>query len=147
MLHQQATSLPSVRVTITADEHDVGIRISDKGCLGSRSLNLLMAVSLGGGLRSSRNPIKNASDLFSFSHVRNAARLDVSRLGALRTASASESGVRATIDEQLGRWQRARELYSTKSVIDDAAVQQILHPRIGIGLPMSYIYARYELLF
>jgi pyruvate dehydrogenase kinase 2/3/4 len=94
-------------------------------------------------LRSGRNPIRNAADLFSFSHVRNAARLDVSRLGALRTASASESGVRGTIDEQLGRWQQAREHYSTASVIDDAAVQQILHPRIGIGLPMSYIYARY----
>ena len=94
-------------------------------------------------MRSARNPIRNASDLFSFSHVRNAARLDVSRLGALRTASASESGVRGTVDEQLWRWQQARELYSTESVIDDAAVQQILHPRIGIGLPMSYIYARY----
>jgi hypothetical protein len=67
--------------------------------------------------------------------------MDDSRLGALRTASASKSGLRGTIDEQLGRWQRARELYSIKS---GAAVQQILHPRIGIGLPMSYIYARYR---
>lgn len=66
--------------------------------------------------------------------------MDISRLVALRTASTSENGLRGTINEQLGRWQQARELYSTKS---DAAVQQILHPRIGIGLPMSYIYARY----
>lgn len=69
--------------------------------------------------------------------------MDVSRLGALRTVGASETGFRGTIDEQLGRWQQARELYSNNLVTTDAAVQQILHPRIGIGLPMSHIYARY----
>jgi hypothetical protein len=124
--------------------HDRCWRYQMKVVLGSPPVNLLMSVSQGGGLLSAENLIENASDLFSFSHVRNAARMDVSRLGALRSASASETGVRGTIGEQLGRWQQARELYSTNSVIDDAAVQQILHPRIGIGLPMSYIYARYR---
>ena len=49
-------------------------------------------------------PVNNPSDLFSFSHIRNASRLENSRLGALRTAS--EEGLRATVDEQLMLWQK-----------------------------------------
>jgi len=73
--------------------------------------------------------------------VRNAARLDNSRIGALRTASASERGLRATVDEQVGQWQKVQELYASRSMSNGTAMQQVLHPRIGIGLPMSYIYA------
>lgn len=100
----------------------------------------------GGGLRNARTHIKDASDLFSFSHLRNAARLDISRLGALRTASVSESGFRGTVDEQVGQWQKVRDSDTTRPMIDGTNVQQILHPRIGIGLPMSYIYATYGTL-
>ena len=78
------------------------------------------------------------SDLLSFSHVRNAARLDDSRLGALRSASASEQGLRGTVDEQVGRWQKVREQEARSSAIDH---KEYAHPTIGIGLPMSNIYA------
>ncbi|TFK43504.1 branched-chain alpha-ketoacid dehydrogenase [Crucibulum laeve] len=130
--YQGAISLPSIRATIVAGENDVGIRISDQG----------------GGLLSSENQIKTPSDLFSFSHVRNAARMENSRLGALRNASTSEQGVKATVDEQLGRWQQAMlhkiEVENEKTI--EAHVREAgegWHPRIGIGLPMSYIFATY----
>lgn len=107
----------------------MGIRISDQGTF-TRLGKLWTALtpSIGGGLRTPRNHVKTPADLFSFSHLRNAARLDDSRLGALRTASMREEGFRGTVDEQVGRWQKARE--------QDAA-----NHRIGIGLPMSNIYA------
>lgn len=53
--------------------------------------------------------------------MRNATRLDDSRLGALRTASASAKGIRGTVEEQ----------------------EPVPVPTIGIGLPMSNIYATY----
>ena len=59
----------------------------------------LTAVCAGGGLLLPQ--IRSPSDLFSFSHVRNAKRLDDSVLGALRTVSSSSKGMRATVDEQL----------------------------------------------
>lgn len=95
----------------------------------------------GGGLRNAGSRFENASDIFSFSHIRNATRLDNSRLGALRRASISENGFRGTVDEQIGQWQKVRDSDTTRSMMDGTNVQQILHPRIGIGLPMSYIYA------
>ncbi|KAF8165319.1 branched-chain alpha-ketoacid dehydrogenase [Crassisporium funariophilum] len=119
--HQGEPSLPPIQVTIVAGEHDVGIRISDQG----------------GGLLVAQKHVSIPSDLFSFSHVRNAMRLEDSRLGALRTASLSEHGLRATVDEQVGRWQNV----AVKNL--DGTGSQTLHQRIGIGLPMSYIYATY----
>jgi hypothetical protein len=92
----------------------------------------------GGGLICPDNSVSSPADLFSFSHVRNAARLEDSRLGALRTASRSEHGLRATVDEQIGSWQKAREQEAL-----DFKDLQIMHPHIGIGLPMSYIFATY----
>lgn len=99
---------------------------------------LFANLATGGGLNNAENPISSPSDLFSFSHVRNATRLEDSRLGALRNASQSEEGLRATVAEQLGSLEKARkqETYDTP-----AAPPQIIHPRIGIGLPMSHIYA------
>ena len=102
------------------------------------TFNILFILFQGGGLSNIRNQVSKPSDLFSFSHVRNAARLEDSRIGALRTASTSEQGLRGTVDEQVGSWQRARaqERYDSNS-----NHTQAFHPRIGIGLPMSYIYA------
>jgi hypothetical protein len=89
---------------------------------------------IGGGLLTP--DIKVPSDLFSFSHTRNAARMEVSRLKALRTLSTSRHGIWATVGEQVGRWQwsqdPSRQDYGTGP-----------RPRMGIGLPMSNIFATY----
>lgn len=90
----------------------------------------------GGGLLTPQ--IKAPADLFSFSHVRNATRLEDARLGALRTVSSSSKGMKATVDEQLYAVNRA----ATEDTPDRSAP----HPRIGIGLPMSNIFATYVLL-
>jgi len=122
--YQNEASRPPIQVTIVDGENDVMIRISDHG----------------GGLRNPRNQVSKPSDLFSFSHVRNATRLEDSRLGALRTVSSSEHGLRATVDEQIGNWQKERTQDLAPATV---TVEQILQPSIGIGLPMSYIYATY----
>ncbi|KAI0660970.1 alpha-ketoacid dehydrogenase kinase N-terminal domain-containing protein [Cubamyces menziesii] len=116
--HPSVRVLPPIRVTVVASDNDVYLRISDQG----------------GGLISPE--IKSPSDLFSFSHVRNATRLADARLGALRTLSSSQQGMTATVSEQIGKWQRDSD--------GDAPAQGVNpHPRIGIGLPMSNIYATY----
>lgn len=118
--HAKAEQLPSVRATIVAGENDVTIRISDQG----------------GGLLSPE--IRHPSDLYSFSHLRNPHRMDISRLGALRAVRSSQQGMTATVDEQVNVW---------KSQADSEDPQQNAgigsHPRIGIGLPMSNIFATY----
>lgn len=88
----------------------------------------------GGGLLSAE--IKTPSDLFSFSHVRNAARLEDARLGALRTVSSSTRGMTATVSEQVGGLQPDAH----GEITSDYASP---NPRIGMGLPMSNIYATY----
>ncbi|TCD69693.1 hypothetical protein EIP91_006710 [Steccherinum ochraceum] len=117
--HPDASRLPSIRATIVAASHQVTIRISDQG----------------GGIMSSH--ITTPSDLFSFSHVRNAARLDDARLGALRTVSSSSRGMKATVDEQVKTWQTATAEHTP------SPASLAPHPRIGIGLPMSNIFATY----
>ncbi|KAG6831603.1 hypothetical protein H0H92_009076 [Tricholoma furcatifolium] len=130
--HRQSTNLPIIRATIVAGDNDVGIRISDEG----------------GGLLTPENQIKTPSDLFSFSHIRNATRLEDSRIGALRTVSSSTQGIRATVGEQVGRWQKGitEEVKdaipsASRNPEDEAGVGP--HSRIGIGLPMSNIFATY----
>jgi pyruvate dehydrogenase kinase 2/3/4 len=83
------------------------------------------------------NPhVQTPSDLFSFSHVRNAGRLEDVRLGALRNAILSSRGIKGTVGEQVlienpdDVSREVRERVSTE-----------IPPRIGIGLPMSNIYA------
>ena len=83
--------------------------------------------------------ISSPSDLFSFSHVRNATRLENERLGYLRTASASPSGMVATVEEVVDRWQK--DVRSRNDPELEAGVGH--HPRLGIGLPMSNIFASY----
>ncbi|KAG6916099.1 hypothetical protein DXG01_008426 [Tephrocybe rancida] len=130
--HRDSVGLPAIRATIVAGDNEVGIRISDEG----------------GGLFTPQNQIKTPSDLFSFSHIRNATRLEDSRLGALRTVSSSAQGIRATVGEQVGRWQNdvitdvEDQVYNTTNNPErEAGVGP--HPRIGIGLPMSNIFATY----
>ncbi|KAF7301683.1 Protein-serine/threonine kinase [Mycena indigotica] len=115
--HRGAPGLPPIRATVSSGANDVGVRISDQG----------------GGLAT----VKTPSDLFSFSHLRNAARLDDSHIDALRSVSSSPLGMRATVDEQVGRWKQ--------DLIDpDPEVQAgVGHTKIGIGLPMSNIFATY----
>ncbi|KAF4619902.1 hypothetical protein D9613_005053 [Agrocybe pediades] len=119
--HAGESILPPIQVTIASGQHDVGIRISDQG----------------GGLHDARNQVVDPSDLFSFSHVRNATRLEDERLGALRSASSSEHGLKATVDEQIGSWEKTLSKESWK------IAEQNFQSRIGIGLPMSNIYATY----
>ncbi|KAI0771640.1 alpha-ketoacid dehydrogenase kinase N-terminal domain-containing protein [Trametes elegans] len=116
--HRTAPVLPPIRITVISSDNDVYLRISDQG----------------GGLASAG--IQSPSDLFSFSHVRNATRLADARLGALRTLS--QQGMTATVSEQIGQWQAESERDA-----DVPAVGVNPHPRIGIGLPMSNIYATY----
>ncbi|KAJ7180133.1 branched-chain alpha-ketoacid dehydrogenase kinase [Mycena crocata] len=125
--HPGIPTLPPIRATIVAGANDVGVRISDQG----------------GGL--SHTSVKTPSDLFSFSHIRNSARLQNSRIGALRTVSSSPRGMQATVDEQVVRWQSRPEDHEGEDPNVDPETEAGVgpHPRIGIGLPMSNIFARY----
>ncbi|KXN89614.1 [3-methyl-2-oxobutanoate dehydrogenase [lipoamide]] kinase, mitochondrial [Leucoagaricus sp. SymC.cos] len=120
--HKDSSYLPPIQITIAAGENNVGIRISDQG----------------GGLFTSECQIKEPADLFSFSHLRNATRMENSRIGALRSASASEEGVRATVDEQVYRWNHTK---TQEMHFSDVGIET--RPRIGIGLPMSNIFTTY----
>ncbi|KAF6762249.1 branched-chain alpha-ketoacid dehydrogenase [Ephemerocybe angulata] len=123
--HYGKGPLPAIRVTVVAGENDIGLRISDQG----------------GGLFSGGNTIENSNDLCSFSHVRNASRLEDQRIVALRTAT--EEGIRATVEEQVTRWKNpSSQLEKGKPVTATIEVSASL-PRIGIGLPMSKIFATY----
>ena len=97
------------------------------------------------------NPqIRSPSDLFSFSHVRNASRLEQDYLGPLRSASASPTGMRATVDELASRWKdewRQREGGTTLKNDPELNSGVGRHPRLGIGLAMSNIFARYAKLW
>lgn len=103
-----------------------------------------MVGGVGGGIPNVRTP----SDLFSFSHIRNSARLDDSRLGALRDASQSTEGLKATVAEQLEKKRVRRPVPCSGDDQPDPAqcVGTDAHARIGIGLPMSNIYARSVIL-
>ncbi|KAH9938135.1 alpha-ketoacid dehydrogenase kinase N-terminal domain-containing protein [Fomitopsis serialis] len=77
--HTSLHHLPPIRATVVAGENEVTIRISDQD--------------------------QYPMDLFSFSHLRNPARMDNRRLGALRTISSSQTGMVATVEEQVKRWE------------------------------------------
>ncbi|KAL1727534.1 branched-chain alpha-ketoacid dehydrogenase [Schizophyllum commune] len=155
--HPDTNHFPPIHATIVAGEHDVGIRISDQG----------------GGLLTPHTRVSSPADLFSFSHVRNGVRLESSRIGALRELGSSPQGVWATTREQRGETGEdvedegveaasagadgsgsAETLINTpsnSSAVDSPAKADdperrggiAPHPRIGIGLPMSKIFATY----
>lgn len=85
----------------------------------------------GGGLLAPE--ISSPSDLFSFSATRNMARMDDERIEALRDTISSPHGMQATVDEQLSRFRQEPQ--------DVAPVGP--QPRLGIGLPMSNIFATF----
>lgn len=91
----------------------------------------------GGGLL--EPDVASPSDLFSFSANRNIMRLDDARVEALRRTISSPHGMRATVDEQLDRWHE-------KDPESEAGVRPVPLPRLGIGLPMSNIFASYVLI-
>ncbi|KAI5125005.1 hypothetical protein M0805_007429 [Coniferiporia weirii] len=121
--HHLAASLPKIQATIATGQDEVQIRISDQG----------------GGLL--KPGISSPSDLFSFSHARNTTRLDVSRIGALKTVSSRPQGMRATVDEQVAAWRKESQSQSVDIPEKKAGVGA--HSRLGIGLPMSNIFATY----
>ncbi|EJU06126.1 alpha-ketoacid dehydrogenase kinase N-terminal domain-containing protein [Dacryopinax primogenitus] len=112
----EPSSLPPIQVTLVNAPTDVHIRISDQG----------------GGLQSA--DVVTPSDLYSFSHLRNKARLASDRLAALKKASMSSRGMMATVQEQL-RSEEGEE--------EAQAVEAASRTHLGIGLPMSKIYAEY----
>ncbi|PAV20924.1 alpha-ketoacid dehydrogenase kinase [Pyrrhoderma noxium] len=116
-----SATLPVIRVTIATGEDEIQIRISDQG----------------GGLVSPK--FSSPSDLFSFSHVRNTTRLESSRIGALKSASSRPQGMKATVGEQVTAWEKERKNEETPE--SKAGVGR--HTRMGIGLPMSNIFATY----
>jgi len=59
--------------------------------------------------------------------------MENSRLGALRTVSSRPRGIMATVEEQT----------QPQSKGPEKGVEQAAHPKIGIGLPMSNIFATY----
>ncbi|TFY70880.1 hypothetical protein EVG20_g2112 [Dentipellis fragilis] len=118
-LHGKVREMPSIGVTIVAGENDIGVRISDQGMGNS------------------------PSDLFSFSHLRNASRMDDSRLGTLRSVSEDPKGMKATVEEQIARWEQERRVLSTTVQDQESETSVGPYPRLGIGLPMCNIYATY----
>ena len=68
--------------------------------------------------------------------------MDDSRLGALRTVSSDPRGVRATVGEQLALWTADQPKPDAQwSEGPENSIELAIHPRIGIGLPMSNIFA------
>ena len=90
----------------------------------------------GGGLV--QPEISAPSDLLSFSHLKNTTRLDNSRIAALKTVSSRPQGMRATVHEQVEAWKDGNNGL-TNTPEEEAGVGA--HTRVGIGLPMSNIFA------
>jgi pyruvate dehydrogenase kinase 2/3/4 len=83
-------------------------------------------------LLSSQTP----SDLYSFSHHRNTTRLDNERIGALRHLSQRKGGLWGTVHERISP-------RTEQSAVGQATEQDDVPQRIGMGLPLSNIYATY----
>jgi pyruvate dehydrogenase kinase 2/3/4 len=97
--------------------------------LSTLSFRSLTGCLEGGGLDTSETG--PPSNLFSFSHSRNTSRLDRARLHALRDATASSIGSK-----------RAPELWFPVSDENpETGAGVATHPRMGIGLPLSNIFA------
>ncbi|KAG8973815.1 hypothetical protein FRC05_008234 [Tulasnella sp. 425] len=119
MLRRAHGDVPGViRTTIVSGDEDILIRVSDQG----------------GGVTPE---INSTADLFSFSHLRNSTRLAEDRLSALRDASLRERGFTGTVAEQLAQKARAQQKAAKKEE-DEPFVRQI-----GLGLPLSNIFATY----
>jgi len=126
--HGMKSNLPAILVTLVAAPDSIGIRISDQG----------------GGLLSPQ--IRTPSDLFSFSHIRNASRLEQDHLGPLRTICASPTGMRATVEELVQRWKDEWPRSEDGTAQQNGADRKsgpVHRPRLGIGLALCNIFTRY----
>lgn len=126
--HGKKSDLPAISVTLVAAPDSIGMRISDQG----------------GGLLSPQ--ICTPSDLFSFSHIRNASRLEQDNLGTLRTVCASPTGMRATVEELVQRWKDEWPRVENETVLQNNSERKsgsVHRPRLGIGLALCNIFARY----
>jgi len=112
-----------ITATIAADEHSVNVRISDQG----------------GGLLLPEN--QHPSNLFSFSHLRNATRMNEDRLSALHRMTAH--GFPITVADQITRWKAGQQQQLQNSQGAVASSEEEGVNRMGLGLPLSNIYARY----
>lgn len=118
-LHDKPDLIPgTIRATISSDDDEVYVRISDQG----------------GGLMLLASQIP--SDLYSFSHHRNTTRLDIERIGALQHLSQRKGGLWGTVHERLLPRKQ-------QSAAEEATEQEDVPQRIGMGLPLSNIYATY----
>ena len=90
-------------------------------------------VFAGGGLF--MNPhVQQPSELFSFSHVCNASRLEDVGLGALHTAISSSKGIKGTIGEQVTDMLEGDSDVASQEFQGRVSLQTT--PCIVIGLPM-----------
>lgn len=69
--------------------------------------------------------------------------MDDSRIDALRSASSSPHGFRGTLDQRVEMWQGKRQGRDsvTHEVDPETQAGVGLHPRMGIGLPLSNVFA------
>jgi hypothetical protein len=106
--------------------------------------NVNSLYTLGGGLLLPEN--QHPTSLFSFSHLRNATRMHEDRLSALHRMTAD--GFPITVDDRMTRWkagqQQQLEQQRNHSQGANASSEEAEGVnRMGLGLPLSNIYARY----
>jgi len=136
-----------ITATIAADENNVNVRISDQGrpiYLNLTNPRQSITSLLGGGLVLPEN--QHPSNLFSFSHLRNAARMNEDRLSALHRMTAD--GFPITIADQMTRWkagqqQQLEQQRSQSHGANWSNKEENGMNRMGLGLPLGNIYARY----
>ncbi|KAG8833851.1 hypothetical protein FRC17_009968 [Serendipita sp. 399] len=120
-IQMKASSLPIpgvIRATITSDEDDVYIRISDQG----------------GGLMLMET--QTPADLYSFSHHRNDTRMRDDRLVALQHFSQRKGGLWGTVHERFST-------PGSESEANEDSKEDEEPPPMGMGLPLSNIYVTY----
>lgn len=140
--HGKKSDLPAISVTLVAAPDSIGMRISDQGTVHHID-KVCRPIRPGGGLLSPQ--ICTPSDLFSFSHIRNASRLEQDHLRPLRTVCASPTGMRATVEELVQRWKDEWPRVEDGTALRNSSERKsgsVHRPRLGIGLAMCNIFAR-----
>ncbi|KAG8849069.1 hypothetical protein FRB91_010277 [Serendipita sp. 411] len=118
-MKESSFSIPGViRATISSDEDDVYIRISDQG----------------GGLMLTET--QTPADLYSFSHHRNTTRMRDDRLVALQHFSQRKGGLWGKVQERIAT------PGSEDQVNEDSKDEDKPQP-MGMGLPLSNIHVTY----
>ncbi|PVF94765.1 alpha-ketoacid dehydrogenase kinase [Serendipita vermifera] len=110
-----------IHATISSNADEVYVRISDQG----------------GGLMLLESQIP--SDLFSFSHHRNTTRMSDDRIDALQHLSRRKEGLMGKVSERL----LPKSEDSSLALQKDSQKPTTQRQRMGLGLPLSNIYATY----